>query len=230
VEDLRALQAMHRYQRWKADLLRPFLGSRVIEVGCGTGSFLWQLHGHERLVGVDRDGACVEAARARFGGRKDVEIRHLDVTDATFLRLADERPTSVVFVGSLDEIADDRRAIRHAADVLASRGRVVAFVSALPVLSGTLDKTYGQKRYRLQEAKDLLWAAGLGIVEAKYVNLLGAWGWLWDSRITRRKAVPPVAYRIRDVIVPIARLVDRLTGPPFGRSLLVVGEKGGSRA
>ena len=227
LDDLRALEAMHRYQRWKADLVRPFLGPRVIEVGCGTGSFLWQLHGYERLVGVDRDGACVEAARTRLSGRPEVEVRELDGTESAFLRLADERASTVVFMGSLDEIADDRRALRNAADVLVPSGRVVVFVAATPWLTGTLDRIYGQRRYRVEELLDRLSSAGLRVVSARRVNLLGALGWLWDSRIRRRTAVPPLAYRLRDWTVPVARMLDAMTGPPVGRSVLAVGEKMG---
>ena len=227
VEDLRALQAMHRYQRWKADLVRPFLGPRVIEVGCGTGSFLRQLRGHDRLIGVDRDAACVEVARVALSGRPDVEVRQVDATGAGFLRLADERPSTVVFMSSLEEIRDARRAIRPAADILAPAGRIVVFVSALPWLTGTLDRTYDQRRYRAGELREMLTAAGCRIVKVRYVNLLGVLGWLWDSRIRRRDAVPAAAYRQRDRTVPVARLLDAVTGPPIGRSLLAVGEKTG---
>ena len=227
VEDLQALEAMRRYYRWKGDLVRPHAGSRPIEVGCGTGSVLAELRGVERAVGIDRDAPCVAAAQARFAGRSEVSVQVSDVTAPEFLSLASIHPTSVLFVSSLVEIADTPLAVRQAAAVLEPKGRVVVFVSALPWISGTLDRVYGQRRWGKAELKALLVNAGLRIVESRYVNLLGALAWIWDSAIVRRTSTPSGSYGRRDRIVPVARFLDAVTGPPLGRSLFVAAEKPG---
>ena len=94
-----------------------------------------------------------------------------------------------------------------------------------PPLPGTLDSRFAARRYRLDEIGLLLAMAGLKTLTLRYFNLLGAFGWWWDSRVVKRRSVSEGTYRRRDLAVPLARLVDRLTGPPFGRSLLAVGEK-----
>lgn len=225
VDDLNALREMRRYQLWKADLIRPFLGRRVIEVGCGTGNVLDLIEGADRLIGIDRDAACIAAAAERLAGRPEVSVQVGDVTSPAFLSLSAEKPDTVLFVSSLEEVADPALAIRQAAAVLKPGGRVVVFVSALPGLTGALDRVYGQRRWERDELTRLLAGGMLRIVKSRYVNLLGILGWIWDSEILRRSATPSRAYGHRDWIVPIARVVDLLTGPPLGRSLLAVGEK-----
>ena len=225
LEDLKALEAMHRYYRWKADLVRPHVGTCAIEVGCGTGSLFACLPGTAQLVGIDRDPDCVAAAERRLSGSGRATFRVMDVTSPDFLSLASLHPTSVHFVSSLEEIREDALAVRQAAAVLSPGGRVVVFVSALPGIAGTLDRVYDQHRYRRAEVRDLMLAAGLRVVESRYVNLLGALAWIWDSRILRRQATPSGDYGRRDLAIPFARVLDRLTGPPVGRSLFVVAEK-----
>jgi SAM-dependent methyltransferase len=212
---------MRRYYDWKADVIRPHLGSRVLEVGCGTGLLLARLAPRERLAGVDRDSACVGRARARLGAAAEIET--LDVLGEAFPRFAAGRFDTVVFCSSLEEIGDDAAALGRAAAAVGPGGRVVAFVSALPALCGELDRVFGQRRYRRAELETRFREAGLTDVFTRYVNLLGAAGWLWDSRIRRIRSVSREAYAARDRWVPAARALDALTGPPVGRSLLAVG-------
>jgi SAM-dependent methyltransferase len=65
-EHNRIAEARARYARDLAQLLRP--GSRVLEIGCATGSLLAVLreHGHH-VAGIDLSVHFAEAARARHG-------------------------------------------------------------------------------------------------------------------------------------------------------------------
>jgi len=221
--DLEAISAMPRYYAWKAGLIRPHTGPRVIEAGCGTGLLLERLGPRRLLAGVDCDAGVVAIARRRLAGRRGVRIRHLDVLSPAFRRLKAWRPSSVVFCSALEVVRDDRRALRHAADVLRPGGRVVLFVSAVPWLAGPLDRAFRQRRYGPEELRRKLGEAGFAVREMRYVNLLGLPGMLWDNAVARRRAVPEAAYRSRDLVVPLARLLDAVTGPPIGRSLFAVG-------
>ena len=149
------------------------------------------------------------------------------MTSEAFRAHASFRPTSVLFVSSLEEIADPGLALRNAAAVLEPGGRVAVFASALPWITGSLDRAYGQHRFARGELAGLLAQAGFRVTKARYVNLLGVLAWIWDNAILRRSEPPSGSYGRRDLFVPLARLLDRLTGPPLGRSLLVAGEKTG---
>jgi SAM-dependent methyltransferase len=223
--DLVAIRVMSRYYAWKADLVFPYLGSRTLEVGCGTGLLMERLLGRDLVFGVDRDPACVEAARERFKDRKGVRVEMRDAAGDGLEGLAGNGFTSVVFASSLEEFVDDRSAVRNAAGLLKPGGKVVVFAAAMPGIAGELDRSFAARRYRPGELQAVLEGAGLKVAVMKYVNLLGAVGWWWDSRVVRRSAVSEGAYRFRDLAVPLARFLDALTGPPIGRSLLAVGEK-----
>ena len=222
--DLEAIAVMRRYYRWKRDLAAPWLGARVLEMGCGTGLFLEQLRA-PAVMGIDCDPACVERARERLRGRAGAEVRVLDALDPATAALATFRPDTVVFTSSIEEMPDDALAVRHAAALLPSGGHLIIFAAAMPGLAGELDKAFEARRYRKGDLAGLFAGAGLRTLALRYVNLLGALGWWWDSRVVRRSAVSAGTYRARDAVVPFARLLDALTGPPVGRSLLGVARK-----
>lgn len=227
LDDLIVLEAMPRYYDWKADLLRPHLGSRVLELGCGTGMLLDRLAaGREFALGFDADPACVARATARFAGRPGFEVARADACGPEWDGLArDRRIDTVVLCNALELIPGDAEVIRRAGALIPAGGRVAVFASAGPWLTGALDRAYGQRRYRRRDLEGMLTEAGLRIVESRPVNLLGALAWAWESRILGRVAPPDDAPAARDRLVRICRLADRLTGPPFGRTALVAGVK-----
>ena len=76
----RVLALTTRERRWRAELLRltaPEPGDRIIDVGCGTGTFALMLKRacpDARVVGVDPDDAVLTIAR-RKAGAAQVEWR-----------------------------------------------------------------------------------------------------------------------------------------------------------
>ena len=223
--DLEAIRAMPRYYEWKSGLVGKHAGRRILEVGCGTGLLLERLGGRELLAGIDRDSGCVQSARERLTGIKGVDIRLMDVLSPEFASLATLRPDTVVFSNVLEAV-DEERALRNAISILPPGGRVVIFTSAMPSLEGGLDHSYGQKRYSKKGLQDAMTTAGFTVNLIRHVNMLGAFGWWLDSQVLRKREMSPGAYRMRDMLVPFARTLDALTGPPFGRSLLAVGTRG----
>jgi len=221
--DLEAIAELKRYYAWKSALLSPHLGRRVVEVGCGNGLMLEQLGDRELLAGAEPDGFLAGEAKRRLGGR--AEVRQVDVMAPEFLSFAEARPDTVLFVNVLEMVPDDRAALRQARSILVPEGKVVVLASALPSLQGELDRSFGQRRYGRGEFHRLLESEGFRVSSLRYANLLGALGWWLDSKVMKRREMTAVDYRRRDRMVPFARLLDALTGPPIGRLLLGVGIK-----
>ena len=79
---LESLDAAVNYARWIADLLEPYLGERVLEVGAGHGTFTGLLAPGRTVVATELSPRCVAELRARFAGRPDVTVLDTDVKGA----------------------------------------------------------------------------------------------------------------------------------------------------
>jgi glycosyltransferase involved in cell wall biosynthesis len=223
---LRRVEVLHRYNGFLWDLMQPFIGRRVLEVGAGTGLLTRFLSTRERVLATELDPEYVELLRRTFADKPNVEVRALDLA-----RLADDGipPRSfdtVVCSNVLEHIADDAKALAAMRDVLEPGGRVVLVVPALQSLYGTIDRAiHHYRRYSRNELRDKLEGAGLAIEHVSYFNMLGVPGWFLNARLLKRQSVPGVQARINDWLVPWLRL-ERRFGPPVGMSLLAVARAG----
>ncbi len=223
---LRRVEVLHRYNGFLWDLMQPFIGRRVLEVGAGTGLLTRFLSTRERVLATELDPEYVELLRRTFADKPNVEVRALDLA-----RLADDGipPRSfdtVVCSNVLEHIADDAKALAAMRDVLEPGGRVVLVVPALQSLYGTIDRAiHHYRRYSRDELRDKLERAGLAVEHVSYFNMLGVPGWFLNARLLKRQSVPGVQARINDWLVPWLRL-ERRFGPPVGMSLLAVARAG----
>ncbi len=129
----------------------------VLDLGCGTGSFLSRLPAGRTAVGVDPAAAMLEIARRRSGGDRVTWIE----ADARALHL-DRRFELIVLTGHAFQVfltdADQCAVLQTIARHLAPTGRFL-FDSRNPLAEGW-------RRWTPQESKRTLQHARLGPVEA----------------------------------------------------------------
>jgi SAM-dependent methyltransferase len=154
-----------------------------------------------------------------------MEAKEMDVLDPGFASLSKSNLSGVLLVNVLSLAGDSPLAVSNAVRVLQPGGKMVILDVAVPAISGRLDREWGLKRFRLGEMRDLLVSNGLEIVTLRHFNLLGLFGWLWDSVVRGRDSISREDYAARDRFVPLARFLDKVAGPPIGRSLFAVARK-----
>ena len=54
------------YFGWQARLVRPEIGQRVLEVGCGVGNFTGMLLDRKVVIALDKEHACIERLQQRY--------------------------------------------------------------------------------------------------------------------------------------------------------------------
>ena len=223
---LRRVEALRRYNTFLWELIRPYVGRCVLEVGAGTGVMTQYLATRERLVATDVDPQYVDLLRRTFAGQPNVEVHPLDLARAGDDGFAPGSFDTVVCANVLEHVADDRAALRALRELLRPGGRVVLIIPALRALYGTIDRAIGHyRRYSRREVEERLREAGLAVEHVSYFNLLGVPGWYLNARVLRRRTVPGLQARLHDRLVPLLR-VERRFRPPFGMSLLAVGRAG----
>lgn len=210
-----------RYRRFQLDLISPYCGRSVLEVGAGLGEFAQGFTGLDRLVVTDADPGAVELLAARFADRPEVEAQQL----ALGSELSIDKPVdSVIAINVLEHIEDDAGALRSLAELVVPGGTIVLWVPGYQQLYGEFDRRVGHvRRYTPATVSDAVLRAGLQVEVAKPVNLLGGIAWWAAVRRGGSTAPNPKLVAIYDrFVVPATRLIESRVRVPFGQTVLCV--------
>jgi SAM-dependent methyltransferase len=208
---LDSLAGTQRFNKWMADTVRPWLGTRVLELGAGIGNMTQHLaRGRKTYVASDIDAEHMARLRVRFRGRPNLEIRKCDLCDA-----ADFQPLlgvfdSVVCLNVVEHVEDDLGALRNIFSVLRPGGRAIILVPQDQKAYGTLDEVLGHyRRYSEPQLRGRLQKAGFEVETVLHFNRVTRPGWRFNGQVLKRKSFSRFQLRIFDWLVPLWRRIDR---------------------
>ena len=212
--------------QWLYEEIAPYLGRRVLEMGCGLGNFARHLTGRELYVGTDVSAESVNHVQELYRERANMRAFLADAAGEAVLSLAHFEFDTVFSLNVFEHIEDDRKALRNAWQLLQPGGMMILVVPAHSWLYGSIDRAIGHyRRYDKRSTAVSFAEAGFSVVEQKYLNALGAMGWLVNGRFLNHDVPPSGQLKVFNRIVPLLKRMERLFPPPFGISLLTVGRK-----
>jgi len=220
---LHSLDGAREYADWIYGLVEPHIGSHVLEIGAGHGSFTERLAATAHVTATDISASCVAKLRERFKGDQRVEVRQVELAEAT----STGRYDSVLLINVLEHIEDDNKAAVQLAGALEPGGRLVLWVPAFSQLYSDFDRRIGHyRRYRIPELRKVLAGAGLEVVDIRYVNLVGSLAWWVVAKKLGRVPTTSGLVRLFDkACVPTLRRLESGRRPPFGQSIFCVARK-----
>ena len=211
---------------WLYEEITPYLGSRMLEVGCGMGNFVEYLKDREFYMGTDVSVYSVTHIQEIYRGFPNVQARVVDVVDDAFRKLVEFKFDTVFSLNVFEHVADDLRALKNAFHVLQPGGKIIIVVPAHAWLYGTIDCSIGHyRRYGKNDIEQLFAKTGFALLKLKYINALGALGWLVSGRVLHNTTPPSGQLRLFNRLVPLLKAVERKIPVPFGISLLTVAKK-----
>jgi len=208
------------YTDWIADLCGPYLGKRVLEVGAGHGDLTVRFaRPGVEVAATDISERCLDVLKGRFGDVEQVEVGRLDLFDHADPGDYD----SAVLVNVLEHLPDDLAALQELRRLVRPGGHVLLYVPAFERLYSPFDRAVGHyRRYDRPQLSRTVRAAGLQVIEARYVNQLGALAWWLLAK--KLKQVPTEAGKVRlydRVVVPRLRRFEERYRTEFGQSLFL---------
>ncbi|HUS16600.1 MAG TPA: class I SAM-dependent methyltransferase, partial [Chloroflexia bacterium] len=223
-ETLRRMADVDHYNAWIARLIRPFVGRRVVEVGCGIGNMTGYFLDADLVCAFDLLPESAEWVGAKFAAQPQVHVQQGDICDAAFVAtLVHHRFDTVVSINMLEHVADDQHALGQMYRLVEPGGHLLLFVPAGSYLFGSLDRALGHyRRYDRPHLAAQVQAAGFTLEHLYYVNLLGVAGWWLNSRVLRRHLLPKGQLRSFNALAPLLQALEQRRRPPFGQSLLCV--------
>jgi len=216
------LSTAEHYNRWIFEQIAPFVGRRILDVGCAIGNITKYYVDRDEVIGLDVVSEELEVARERFAG-KNFEAHHMDVSSPDLLQFRDRNLDTAVCLNVLEHDEDDVHALRNMRDTVTPGGHLCLLVPVNKWLYGPMDAIdHHFRRYTKTELNAKLAEANLEVVHQRYFNMLGILAWFIQNRLIRKSMAAPVQYSLYDSLVPILRAVERVVPPPTGLSLVTV--------
>ncbi|MGF1578162.1 MAG: glycosyltransferase [Gemmataceae bacterium] len=223
---LQSVRKSRGFNKWLLNHIQSYVGSRVLEAGCGIGNLSEFFLDRQKLVCVDNDKFYVNRIRDRFGHLENIETRHLDLTNPEECEsLEDQDLDTVVCMNVLEHVEDDQQVLENLHDMIQPGGRAILIVPAHPKLYTGVDQSLGHvRRYKREELEEKVAAAGFHVIESQGFNRLGSLGWFLAGKVFGRKRLLPGHMKWFERILPVAKLVEKLPILPY-LSRIVVAEK-----
>lgn len=226
-EILERLNRAPRFNRWMAEVIAPYLGDRVLEIGAGRGNL--SLHFMPRSIywATDINAFYLEYLMTLRPTRPYMRVAYTDAERfETFPR--EQKFDSVVCLNVVEHVQDDVGALRNIWSVLEQDGCAVVLVPYGPKLYGTLDEVLGHcRRYTHEQLSKVAQEAGFRVEGILNFNRPGVPAWWLNGKILRRKTFGRGQIRMLNVLTPLFRKIDRfLPLPPL--SLIAILRKDGS--
>jgi glycosyltransferase involved in cell wall biosynthesis len=214
-----------RFNAWMADVIRPYCGRRVLEIGSGTGNMTRHLVPRDAYVASDINPLYLQTLRALTQDRPYLDVALTDVTRPESFPAPSERFDTVVCLNVIEHVDDDLAALKNVRDALAPGGRAVVLVPQGPGLYGTLDEVIGhRRRYTEATLSRVALDAGLQPQKILLFNRVGTAAWWLNGKVLKRRHFGLMQIAMLNVLTPLFRLVDRvLPLPPL--SLIAILER-----
>lgn len=225
-ETLAIMAAAPNYNAWQYEVIAPWIGKRVLEIGSGIGNISAHILSEPRELAIltDTDAWYRGELAKRMESRPEVRIDSLTLPDPSApARFAADRLDTAVALNVVEHIEDDVGTLATLRGIVGHDGRVVILVPAMDELYGTLDKELGHfRRYTRRRLRDVFESAGLRVVHMQWFNRAGTLGWWLNARVRLARRIPADQLKLFDSLVPMLRF-ERFLPLPFGQSLIAVG-------
>ena len=175
-EILDRLTRAPRFTRWMADILGPYVGDRVLEVGAGTGNMSVNLMPRSIYWATDVNPSYLEYLVTLRATRPYMRVAHTNAMDAATFPTG-QRFDTVVCLNVIEHVQDDVAALWNIRDALEHGGRAVILVPCGPGLYGSLDEVLGHfRRYTEKQLRDVAGQAGFQVERVLKFNRAGTPG------------------------------------------------------
>jgi glycosyltransferase involved in cell wall biosynthesis len=226
---LSRLNRAPRFTKWMADVIRPYVREKVLEIGAGTGNLTLQLIPRQLYWASDINPLYLTYLENVSRNRPYLRVGYTD-GQAGESYPEGQKFDTVICLNVVEHLEDDLGALQNIRAVLEDGGRAIILVPCGPWLMGTLDEVLGhQRRYTRKSLTELAAKAGLRLDTMLEFNRVGVIAWWLNGRVMRRRTFGLWQIKMLNVMTPVFRVLDKyLPLPPL--SLIAVLSNPGSEA
>jgi len=221
---LHILQFAKNFNKWTAELVKPFLGKRVLEIGAGYGNLSYRLLPHEHYIISDIDEGYLKYHFQKSDASPFVDVRRIDVLCEKDFSKCESFFDTIIASNVIEHLEDDKQAMLNIRKALMPGGKAIILVPCGPWLFSSIDKNVGHKqRYTEKSLRAIIEESGFIVEKVQQYNKFGRIGWFINGNILRRSTLSPFQIRLYDLMVPLLSQIDHLL-PWRGLTLIGIGK------
>ncbi|MGD0964849.1 MAG: bifunctional glycosyltransferase/class I SAM-dependent methyltransferase [Candidatus Acidiferrales bacterium] len=227
-EILERLNRAPRFTGWMADVIRPYVGNRVLEIGAGTGNMSVHLMPRAIYWATDVNPNYLNYLVTLRASRPYMRVAFTNATEPESFPVGQGFDT-VVCLNVVEHIDQDVLALRSIRESLETGGRAIILVPCGPWLYGSFDEVLGHvRRYTEAGLTEAARQAGFKVERLLKFNRAGVLGWWLNGRVLRKKTFDLGQIRMLNFLTPFFRLLEPfLPLPPL--SLIAILRKEANR-
>lgn len=222
---LETMSQAKRFHHWMADVVRPFVKQRVMEVGAGMGSLTQHLLPQKRYVATEFDPLHLQQLERFAQNRPDLEVAWMDAQDQACFAPYIGQIDTILCLNVLEHIPNQAATLANFYHCLSPHGNAIILVPQGQWLYGSIDQTVEHvKRYSRQDLESALRNAGFDSILLFDFNKVGVLGWYLNGKLLERTQMPSIQLGLYDRMVGLWKRLDRSL-PWHGLSLIAIAQK-----
>lgn len=222
---LHCMSKTHRFNRWMAGVIAPWVGERILEIGAGMGNITQQLLPRAAYVASDIDPLHLNYLKNFFNNNKNIVVEKIDLTNPSDFDKHENRYDTVVCLNVLEHVEDDLQGLASIYRALSPGGMACILVPRGKWLYGSQDVVLGHvRRYEEDELKDKLIQTNFRIIALFTFNRITTPIWFINGRIFQKKHFGRAQLKLFDSSVWLWRRIERFL-PWKGLSIIAIAQK-----
>jgi SAM-dependent methyltransferase len=227
--DQAIMSLANNYLNFLFSLVAPYQHGDILEIGSGRGNITEMTLKNNALQ--IKSVSCIEPDAKCIITLKKMSEKYSTETSILEGYFPEVIPDNCNFdliysFNVLEHIQDDQNAINTAVDYLKPNGILFAYVPAFPILYGSMDRILRHyRRYSKKDIRHKFHKSGLKIIESRYYNFMGFWGWLINNRILKINEQKNSQVKLFDRLLPLQIKIEKKLEPFIGQNLLIIGKK-----
>ena len=220
--ELKFFDASKNFRNYQYNLVKDFIGKKILEVGPGTGNFAenFLLNKSENLYLAEINKNLALDLENKFKDNKNVNIisKKINEINISF--------DTICYFDVIEHIEFPEEELSEALNKLEKNGHLIVIVPAYNYLFSNYDKAVGHyKRYEKKFFIDYIKKNNLKCEKLIYFDSIGYMFLLLNKIIRSKERSVGFATLIWNLLIPLSKLIDLITLNSFGKSLLCIMRK-----
>ena len=213
------------YRSYQIELFGSYVGKEILEVGAGRGKIIEILaqNSEKQFTLLELDKNFFDILNNKFNSK------NIKVLEERTQNIKENKFDTIFYLDVIEHIEDDRFELDTAYNLLKKNGHLIIIVPAFQILFSKFDQRVGHfRRYRKEFFKRYSEEKNLKIKKLVYFDFLGFFIILFSKLFNLTNSKKTIlGIKIWNFLIPLSRLIDKITFHSIGKSIVCIYEKKG---